>query len=59
MDRTYCPTSVESFSKMTGHYRFQRLEQAKNNKKYSSLQLGLSGMVNSMHGEDVTVFLKF
>lgn len=59
MDRTYCPTNVESFSEMTAHYRLQRLEQAKNNKKYSSLELGLSGMVNSMHGEDVTVFLKF
>ena len=44
---------------MTGHYRYQRLEQAKNNKKYSSFELVLSGMVNSMHEEDVTIFLKF
>ena len=43
---------------MTGHYRFQRLEQAKNYKKYSTFELVLSGMVNSTQ-EDVTVFLKF
>ena len=44
---------------MTGHYRFQHLEQAKNYKKYSSFELVLSGMVNSTQEEDVTVFLKF
>ena len=44
---------------MTGHYRFQRLEQAKNYKKYSSFESVLSGMVNSTQEEDVTVFLKF
>ena len=44
---------------MTGHYRFQLLEQAKNYKKYSSFKLVLSGMVNSTQEEDVTVFLKF
>ena len=44
---------------MTGHYRFQHLEHAKNYKKYSSCELVLSGMVNSTQEEDVTVFLKF